>query len=90
MTVHGVEEYGSETFQYEDKNAWTVPLQRVASMKNEREQELGQFGSVTGATKALEMLEDGRSFESACRAGRHLWKAVQVRFICHARYVTCS
>ena len=71
-------EYGYETFQYEDKNAWTLPLQKVAGMENAREQELGQFGSVTGATKALEMLHDGSSFESACRAARHVWKAIQV------------
>ena len=65
LTLHGPDEYGTESFQYEDKTAWTVPLQRVAGMGNEREQELGQFGSVTGPTKALEMLNDGSSFESA-------------------------
>ena len=69
LTLRGPDEYGSESFQYEDKTAWTVPLQRVAGMGNEREQELGQFGSVTGPTKALEMLNDGSSFESACKAG---------------------
>ena len=78
LNLVGLGDYGYETFQYEDKNAWTVPLQKVASMENEQEQELGQFGSVTGATKALEMLHDGSSFESACRAARHVWKAIQV------------
>ena len=29
-------EYGYETFQYEDKNAWTLPLQKVAGMENAR------------------------------------------------------
>ena len=78
LTPRGPDEYGTESFQYEDKTAWTVPLQRVAGMGNEREQELGQFGSVTGPTKALEMLNDGSSFESACKAAHHLWKAVEV------------
>ena len=59
LTLHGPDEYGTESFQYEDKTAWTVPLQRVAGMGNEQEQGLGQFGSVTGPTKALEMLNDG-------------------------------
>ena len=90
MLLLDVGDYGIESFQYEDKTAWTVPLQRVASMENEREQELGQFGSVTGAAKALEMLNAGSSFESVCKAARHLWKAIQVRCFSNIRYVTCS
>ena len=29
LNLLGLGEYGYETFQYEDKNAWTVPLQKV-------------------------------------------------------------
>ena len=86
----GVEEFGCESFEYDDKTAWTMPLQRVANMGNEREQELGQFGSVTGAAKALDMLHFGSSFESACRAAHHLWKALEVFFPCFVRFVTRS
>ena len=47
-------------------------------MDNAREQVLGQFGSVTGPAKVLEVLQDGASFGHAVSAGRHLWKAIQV------------
>ena len=47
-------------------------------MNNPREQVLGQFGSVTGPAKVLEVLQDGVSFQHAVSAGRHLWKAIQV------------
>ena len=88
LTLRGPDEYGSESFQYEDKTAWTVPLQRVAGMGNEREQELGQFGSVTGPTKALEMLNDGTSFESACNVLAN--ESRLVRRILYLYWVTCS
>ena len=55
------------------------PYSRLAvAMDNEREQVLGQFGSVTGPAKVLEVLQDGASFGHAVSAGRHLWKAIQV------------
>ena len=57
-----------------------APLQQVAAMNNPREQVLGQFGSVTGPAKVLEVLQDGVSFQHAVSAGRHLWKAIQVVF----------
>ena len=47
-------------------------------MDNAREQVLGQFGSVTGPAKVLEVIQDGVSFGHAVSAGRHLWKAIQV------------
>jgi hypothetical protein len=49
-------------------------------MGNEQEQELGQFGSVTGPTKALEMLNDGSSFESA-QACRRFQSRVDVEMV---------
>ena len=55
-----------------------APLQQVVAMDNAREQVLGQFGSVTGPAKVLEVLQDGASFGHAVSAGRHLWKAIQV------------
>ena len=45
-------------------------------MNNPREQVLGQFGSVTGPAKVLEVFQDGGSFAHAVNAGRHLWKAL--------------
>ena len=38
-------------------------------MDNAREQVLGQFGSVTGPAKVLEVLQDGASFGHAVSAG---------------------
>ena len=73
-----------------------APLQKVEAMKNPREQVLGQFGSVTGPAKVLEVLQDGVSFEHAVSAGRHLWKAIQVVFavVCCVREtlfsITCT
>ena len=72
------DDFGGTAFEYTDASAWVAPLQQVAAMDNPREQVLGQFGSVTGPAKVLEVLQDGVSFEHAVSAGRHLWKAIQV------------
>ena len=72
------DDFGGTAFEYTDASAWVAPLQQVAAMENPREQVLGQFGSVTGPAKVLEVLQDGVSFEHAVSAGRHLWKAIQV------------
>ena len=73
-----VDEFGGSSFEYLEAAAWEVPLQQVVAMNNQREQVLGQFGSVTGSAKVLEVLQDGGSFVHAVNAGRHLWKAIQV------------
>ena len=59
------DDFGGTAFEYSDASAWMSPVQQVAAMNNPREQVLGQFGSVTGPAKVLEVLQDGVSFEHA-------------------------